>query len=182
MLRGGDGSSPRSWSKARQMRAPSRPSLQSAPNLLLRQPPNGSYLVIEIAQHGFIVVDRPRGNDATAQRDSWSNPSPPWAAFRLIRDYDTVLVYPGPYQEKPLEPFDIAVLPGGGAPLLAEKSKVRFRSRYRPSGHLVHRPRVRPHHRRLYPMCALKGCNSAGRGCCGPETLLLRTALVQRLQ
>lgn len=74
--------------------------------------------VIQTVQHGFIVVDSPRGNDATAQRDSWVYPfATVSAAFRAIRDYDTVLIYPGPYQETPLEPLDISVLAGGGAPL-----------------------------------------------------------------
>jgi hypothetical protein len=74
--------------------------------------------MIETVQHGFIVVDSPRGNDSTAKRDSWSNPfATVSAAFREIRDYDTVLIYPGPYQETPLEPLDLSILAGGGAPL-----------------------------------------------------------------
>ena len=69
-------------------------------------------------QHGFIVVDSPRGNDATAQRDSWTQSFATVSkAFQLVRDYDTVLIYPGPYMETPLEPVDITDLPGGGAPL-----------------------------------------------------------------
>jgi hypothetical protein len=73
---------------------------------------------MDTAQHGFIVVDSPRGNDATGQRDSWSSPFATVSkAFQAIQDYDTVFIYPGPYMEQPLEPLDIANLAGGGAPL-----------------------------------------------------------------
>lgn len=73
---------------------------------------------METVQHGFIVVDSPRGNDATARRDSWSKPFATLSrAFPFIEDNDTVLIYPGPYLETPREPLDIAEMPGGGAPL-----------------------------------------------------------------
>src|SRR5512133_1949704 len=75
-------------------------------------------MLIETAQHGFIVVDSPRGNDETAQRDSWTNPYATVSkAFKAVQDNDTVLIYPGPYLEKPDPPLDIFRQPGGGAPL-----------------------------------------------------------------
>src|SRR5258708_3195200 len=84
---------------------------------------------MESTQHGFIVVDSQRGNDANAQRDSWTNPFATVSqAFLRIQDDDTVLIYPGSYLETPLEPVDIANLPGGGAPLwLQNRSGVTLR-------------------------------------------------------
>jgi hypothetical protein len=73
---------------------------------------------MDMIQHGFVVVDSPRGNDITAERDSWSRPfATVGKAFASLRDYDTLLIYPGPYMEVPLEPVDVLDLQGGGAPL-----------------------------------------------------------------
>jgi hypothetical protein len=76
---------------------------------------------MDIIQHGFVVVDSPRGNDATAERDSWSQPfATVGKAFESLRDYDTLLIYPGPYMETPQEPVNVLDLEAGGAALVLE--------------------------------------------------------------
>lgn len=89
---------------------------------------------IETVQHGFIVVDSPRGNDATGQRDSWTAPFATLSrAFEFIQDHDTVLIYPGPYMETPAEPVDTWQLAGGGAALwLRDRRSVTLRGVGRP--------------------------------------------------
>jgi hypothetical protein len=73
---------------------------------------------MDTVERGYVVVDGARGDDATAQRDSWSRPFATLSeAFKTIQDNDTVLIYPGVYTETPAEPLDILDLPGGGAPL-----------------------------------------------------------------
>lgn len=97
-------------------------------------------MLIETIQHGFIVVDSPRGNDSTARRDSWSNPFATLSqALQVVRDNDVVLIYPGPYLERPLEPTDIAIQTGGGAPLhLQNRRGVTLRGIGRPEVWFTH--------------------------------------------
>jgi hypothetical protein len=73
---------------------------------------------METTQSGYVVVDALRGDDSSAERDSWTQPFATVArAMRVVRDFDTLLVYPGTYKESPEAPLDVSSQPGGGAPL-----------------------------------------------------------------
>jgi hypothetical protein len=92
-------------------------------------------MLIETNPRGYIVVDSPRGNDETAQRDSWTHPYASLSrALQFVQNNDTVLVYPGPYMETPQEPlYEVYELPGLGAALhLQNLSGVTIRGIGRP--------------------------------------------------
>ena len=92
---------------------------------------------MEITEYGFIVVDAAFGNDFTAKRDSTSNRFKTLrAAFPQIRSNDTVLVYPGVYNENPVDSDNAWTTVWCGAALgIVSKSFVKFQGIGRPEIH-----------------------------------------------
>ena len=95
---------------------------------------------MEMTEYGYVIVDAAQGNDLAAKRDCRTRPFKTLkAAFPQIRNNDTVLVYPGVYNENPIDsdtPF--WDLPMSGAAIgLYDKHFVTFQGVGRPEIHFT---------------------------------------------